>query len=184
MAPGLKRRRRTDPPLARRAVISPTPHILSAANSALRRPCGWIPTPRARPLVGFLSRNGNAGAGSAAGVRARYGRGCKLRRDALCTRLLGACLPPHRRVDICCERALRGPHLVWAGRHRSGREVLLGGWAVTGGTRKGTEVRRRHPTARASVPLSPVQRPNPGPLPAQARLARSSEPILIPKLRI
>ena len=54
---------------------------------------------------------------------------------------------------------------------------------------EGLHTKSTTPKVSPTPPLQPpsprpVLRLNPGPLPAQARLAQSSEPILFPKLRI
>ena len=89
--------------------------------------------------------------------------------------------PPHRRAH---QKGGTARGRIWNETTATGVEKCSPVSGRTPKVQKEPEGRRRDPTSRASLPLSPVQRPNPGPLPAQARLARSSEPILIPKLRI
>ena len=96
------------------------------------------------------------------------------------TGLVSARVPMGRRTGGLREGPARGPHLEQVHRHRSG---MFKQCCCAPSSRR-QRVDRQDPTTLASEPLNPVQRPSPGPLPAQARLARSSEPILIPKLRI
>ena len=145
--------------------------------------------PRRRALprtTGFSQADGGAETGSGAKRRragAFEGPERQVHRDA--PPLLRTRPPETHAAAPAGFMSLRergaGPHLEWVA--ATGVRAHRREWADTDGT-GGREGERRHPASHASEPLNPVQRPNPGPLPAQARLARSSEPILIPKLRI
>ncbi|KAK8374050.1 hypothetical protein O3P69_011306 [Scylla paramamosain] len=149
----------------------------------LREPCGWIPDDaRSLAALAFRPADGRGEPGAKRDGRAPLLGLLRAPFDAAAftTPFTNPVPVSHRRTSGLDNKGSAARGRIWNGSPPP--EWGIGTatrWAVTDGT-EGKEGRRRHPTAHASLPLSPVQRPNPGPLPAQARLARSSEPILIP----
>ena len=173
-----RRRHRHSPTQARRAVVAPPRVVTAPATRRCANPAVDPRLPPRSPAPPAFSRTRGRTLGAAREPH------CRIATPGYTTGRL--CKPsptsPVAPASINCVGGARSEAAFGMGRRHRSRALS----PTAGGHRRHGRARGRTaaPAGARLVPLSPVQRPNPGPLPAQARLARSSEPILIPKLRI